>query len=423
MAWKACRSCSAASVSMWADSLARWRLAGWMRLALGLQDPGDRVLGQPVDLELGVQGAELVGDGQVAAGVAQADRGGDVQRPGRPPQGPGPAPRLGPRVEPVDEVPQQAVDQDRVADVGGVPATLDGVKRPAGHRGQGLALGGGGDAVGGLDQQDHGRAGVSPAECPEVGGVLEGGGGGHGQDEGLGVGLQRPADRILDRLAGVRLGEGLLHEEAGELRVVGPPEVLVELGPPLGGVQPLGERMPPSRQGRGQRDQRVDADQTEDPVGVQGGQQGRGRTPTRRAGHHRPLGSGGVQHGQGVGDEFLGAVGVGAGRPVQAAVAAAVEGEDPVVAGEVGDLQLPEAGVDDRPGGQQQHGRLALAEHLVEHLDAVTVDVAVNHRLAGSHRGCLLPPAPGSARRSGAEPPGSAAPGGQSPAAVRPRSP
>ena len=90
-------------------------------LALGVQDPGDRVLGQPVDLELGMQGAELVGDGQVAAGVAQADRGGDVQRLGRPPQRPGPGPRLGSRVESVDELPQQPVDQDRVADVGACP--------------------------------------------------------------------------------------------------------------------------------------------------------------------------------------------------------------------------------------------------------------------------------------------------------------
>jgi hypothetical protein len=228
-----------------------------------------------------------------------------------------------------------------------------------------------------------------------MGGVLEGGGGGHGQDEGLGVGFQRPADRVLDRLAGMRLGEGLLHEEAGELRVVGPPEVLVELGPPLGGVQPLGERMPPSSQRRGQRDQRVDAGQTEDPVGVQGGQQGRGRTPTRRPGHHRLLGPGGVQHRQGVVDEFLGAVGVGVGWAVGAAVAAAVEGEDPVVAGQVRHLQLPEAGVDDRPGRQQQDRRLTLAEHLVEHLDAVTLDVAVSHRLAGSHGRPSLRPAPG----------------------------
>jgi hypothetical protein len=63
--------------------------------ALGLQDPGDRVLDQPVDLQAGVQGAELAGDGQVAAGVAQADRGGDVQRLGRPAQRPGPAAVVG----------------------------------------------------------------------------------------------------------------------------------------------------------------------------------------------------------------------------------------------------------------------------------------------------------------------------------------
>jgi hypothetical protein len=70
-----------------------------------------------------------------------------------------------------------------------VAAALDGGQRSAGHLGQGLALGGGGDRVVVADNHDGG-AGDLLAEGPEVGGVLEGGGGGHGPDEGFGVGLQ-----------------------------------------------------------------------------------------------------------------------------------------------------------------------------------------------------------------------------------------
>ena len=49
-------------------------------LAAGLQDPGHRMLGQPVDLEVGVQRAQLPGDGDVPQGVAEADRRGDVEQ-------------------------------------------------------------------------------------------------------------------------------------------------------------------------------------------------------------------------------------------------------------------------------------------------------------------------------------------------------
>jgi len=64
-------------------------------LATPLQQLGDRVLGQPVHLEAGPQRAQFVGDGQVAAGVAEADRRADVQRPlaAIPAPGPGPQPR------------------------------------------------------------------------------------------------------------------------------------------------------------------------------------------------------------------------------------------------------------------------------------------------------------------------------------------
>ena len=73
-AWKACRSCSPASPSMCPDSLARQAEAGWISSPALPQELGDRVLGQPVDLEPGRWLAQLVGDRQVAPGVAEPDR-------------------------------------------------------------------------------------------------------------------------------------------------------------------------------------------------------------------------------------------------------------------------------------------------------------------------------------------------------------
>jgi hypothetical protein len=49
-----------------------------------LEEVGDRRLRQPLDLQPRVLGAELVGDGQVAAYVSQADRRGEEERPLRP---------------------------------------------------------------------------------------------------------------------------------------------------------------------------------------------------------------------------------------------------------------------------------------------------------------------------------------------------
>ena len=62
------------------------RLAGELRaggvdpLAARLEHLGDRVLREPVDLEVGVQLAQLVGDRDVAPRVAEPDRRGDVER-------------------------------------------------------------------------------------------------------------------------------------------------------------------------------------------------------------------------------------------------------------------------------------------------------------------------------------------------------
>ena len=52
----------------------------------------DGVLGQPVDLEVGLQLAQLVGDGHIPLGVPETDGGGDVQRPAPSGEGTRPGP-------------------------------------------------------------------------------------------------------------------------------------------------------------------------------------------------------------------------------------------------------------------------------------------------------------------------------------------
>ena len=144
-AWKQCRSCSADSDSMWRDSLASSRLAGCTRSPRGLERRRDRVLREPVDLEVGVQPAQLAGDGDVAPGVAEADRRGQVERAlaagrGRASSVRGAAPRRG-------EVAQQQVDPHRVARVRAVAGALEHDELAAGHARRAAARASGRDGV------------------------------------------------------------------------------------------------------------------------------------------------------------------------------------------------------------------------------------------------------------------------------------
>ena len=248
-----------------------------------------------------------------------------------------------------------------------------------------------------------------------------------GRDQRLRVGLQPPAHGVLDRLGGVRLGEHLREEELQELPVVLAPVVLVVLGPPVGRVQPLGERVREPGGALAQRQRRGDEDDPRHPLGMERAELQRPGGAQRHRDQHRPLGAGGIHDGQGVGGELGRAVCLGLGRPVGAAVAAPVEGEHPAMPREVGDLHLPVPRVHDRPGRQQQHRRLARAVDLVVDLDPVALDVAVMGRLACPHPPSspvrlILPRAVGSARRRVAAPSGSAAPPGRSRAAAAPPS-
>jgi hypothetical protein len=211
-----------------------------------------------------------------------------------------------------------------------------------------------------------------------------------GGDEDLGRGPERPRHPVLAGLRRVRLGEGLGHEELEELAVVRAPVMGVVLGPPLVAVPWLEELRtdePALVQGHPRQDQPVD------PLRVVRGEDGARPRAAREADERRALDARRVEDGAGlVGDPVVVIPGRG---PVGAAVARRVEREGPEVAGEVGDLQLPDPAVDDLPGGHEEDRAGALAVLLPEDPRAVRLHVAFAVRLACTHGGDL----PRAARR------------------------
>ena len=116
-----------------------------------------------------------------------------------------------------------------------------------------------------------------------------------------------------------------------------------------------------------------------------GGEQRGPLAPRGQAHEDRAVGARGVHHRERVGGELRArAYASTPARAVGAPVAAPVEGHDAAVAGEVRDLRLPVARVDDRPRRQQQDGRLAVAVDLVEDAHAVALDEALLVGVAGA---------------------------------------
>ena len=183
----------------------------------------------------------------------------------------------------------------------------------------------------------------------------------------------------------MRLAEDLAEEELEEAAVVARPVVPVELRPALVGVQLLVECMDVAL-GGGQRvgEGGADVGYAVDPVGMVGGQE-RGPMGAARESHQqRALGVRGVHDRESVVGELAGQVGIRPARPVGAAVAPAVERQHPEMAREVGNLPLPVARMDDRPGGQQQDRVLALAVDLVEDPHASALDIPLAVGVAGA---------------------------------------
>ena len=242
------------------------RAGGMDPLAARLEHLGDRVLGEPVDLEIGVEPAKLLRYRDIAAGVAEPDRGGHIQRSPRSRPAPRPAPRRGRRA---DEVAEQQVQLDRVAGVRDVAGALERHERAAGRVGQRPALPERPDQVG--VAVDHERR--TPNSCAHLAEVLvarETDAAG-GVRERLGRGVEPPANRVLDLLGRVRLVETLGGEELEEVAVVPLPIEAVVLRPPLVTVERLVERHVPLGVAGGQSNRGCDVDDPVHPLGMVGG--------------------------------------------------------------------------------------------------------------------------------------------------------
>ena len=101
---------------------------------------------------------------------------------------------------------------------------------------------------------------------------------------------------------------------------------------------------------------------------------------------HGGVGAGRVEDSDRVGGELLGGVRRRPHWPAGSATSAPVEGDDPKVAGEVGDLHLPHPRVHDRPHRQQHHGRRTVAEDLVVEEHTVALDEPAGVRFPRPHR-------------------------------------
>ncbi len=191
------------------------------------QDFADRVLGEPVDFEAGMELAQLIGDRHIPLRVAQADWRADVERAPRPAPAARPA---GHRRRRAGEVAEQQVERDRVARMRRVPGTVERDQRPVRQLGERGAGGMGPDRVVAAVHDQH-RAADPGRELAHRGLVEPWRG--DGRDQSLRRCLQAPADAVLDLLGRVRFGERLGEEELQEVPVAGQPVVPVELLPAL----------------------------------------------------------------------------------------------------------------------------------------------------------------------------------------------
>jgi hypothetical protein len=110
-------------------------------LAAPFEQLGQRVLGEPVDLDVGTQPPQLVGDGYVAAGVTEPDRRGEVEEPFGAAAGPRPPDDRGWSAGDLVEQPREgSVHRDRVLDLGEMAAALDDQEIGTDGRGDDLAV-------------------------------------------------------------------------------------------------------------------------------------------------------------------------------------------------------------------------------------------------------------------------------------------
>ena len=194
---------------------------------------GHRRLREPVDLQVGVQRAQLSGDGDVPLRMTEADGRRDVERPLRSAQRPRPRAvlrRTHVGGHTVDEIAQQPVGQHRIASGLVVAAALDRDEHSTRHLGETDAVRVGNDAVLGPMGDEQGAADRA-AHGFDLGAISQRRRGITCVHQRLAVGFVRPPDAVLDRLRRVPLTEDLTEEELDEVVVVAQPMVPVVLGP------------------------------------------------------------------------------------------------------------------------------------------------------------------------------------------------
>ena len=115
--------------------------ARWVYPLPGIfQRPADRVLGEPVDLNVRLLPPQFLDDGQVPAGVPEPDRRGQVEHPAPPVVPPGPGlPNRALRPQAFGELVDEGVTAHRIAGRRHVPGSLQDDQSPAGQLGQILA--------------------------------------------------------------------------------------------------------------------------------------------------------------------------------------------------------------------------------------------------------------------------------------------
>ena len=210
-------------------------------LAVGGQHPRHRVLGEPLDLEVGVQPAQPTGHRHVAAGVPEADGGGDVEGPPPASYGARAGPSWGDRREALGEGTDLVVDQHGVAQERAVAGPLDHDQAAPGQLREPLAVGESAHLVlRPVQHRDrHGELRAQRLDVAADRAVAPEPPGRH-VDEGLRGHLPTPRHGVLELLGRVRLVEHPSEEEVQEVVVAtAEPVVLVVLLPPDGAGQRL----------------------------------------------------------------------------------------------------------------------------------------------------------------------------------------
>ena len=199
--------------------LVRHQLRGGVDgLACGLEHRGHGVLREPDDLEVRPRRAQLTRDREVALRVAEADGARDVERSRRAAVVEARHPPLARALSFAEELAQEQVDLDRVAQVRRMSRALERHERAARRLGEGCASRERRLSVPVSVDDKHGAANARTELArrrlvAESCGLL-------GRDEDFGRRLQTPLDTVLDLLRRVRLRKHLRDEELDEAGVV-----------------------------------------------------------------------------------------------------------------------------------------------------------------------------------------------------------